>query len=152
MGTFLDDLKKGLETGNFNSEAAKKIKDIEVASLDIKPVDAEKSIENRLKNVNVSEVTEEEAALANAKYEETMLKYKKEDEENKEIALVINQVDTLTEIEEMVRLSIDDMFSFVKTLEDNFKEKLYDDAKYADLNKRIQDINVIYRDFKTKVV
>ncbi len=152
MGTFLDDLKKGLDTGDFNSEAAKKIKDIEVASLDIKPDDAEKSIEERLKNVNVKVVTEEEAALANAKYEETMFKYKKEDEENKEIALVINQLDTLTEIEEMVRLSIDDMFSFVKTLEDNFKEKLYDDAKYIELKQKVEDIKLKYSDFKTNVV
>lgn len=127
MSTFLDDLKNSVDKGEFNSEAAKKI--IEISKLadtkvpkggfkseeDLKEL--QKSVDKRVQEAGVKSVSEEEALELNSEYEKKMAEIKEQDAINQ-------QVVTLVEIEDMVKLSIGDMLSFVTELEEKFKKEL----------------------------
>ena len=53
---------------------------------------------------------------------------------------------TLIEIEDMVKASIEDMFSFIDEMEKVFAEKLTADNKlYGDLYSKIEELNVKYK-------
>ena len=125
--SFLDNIKNAVENGEFNSEAAKKILEIEqLADEKIKVADMKdlsKSIDQRLKNAGTKIVTEEEAVAANSEYEKKMEKIKKADEENKKKAELANVTSTLEEIESMVIASVEDMFSHINELEDKFNKE-----------------------------
>lgn len=125
MSNFLENLKKSVESGDFNSEAAKKIIEIDNAASGIEaelkdtanPTDLiEEKILDRLENAGIKTVTEEEAALANSEYEKTMLKIKDEEAAMKVIA-------TLTDIEHMVSESIEDMLDYIIDIEESFKKE-----------------------------
>jgi hypothetical protein len=136
---FLDNLKKAVETGEFNSEAAKKI--IEIDKLADEKKNAFGLVTDRIeKSGYAKSVTEEEAAPINSEYEKQMELVKKQDEENKRIAdltnLVGTQLDTLGEIEDMVELSIADMLSFVDELEGRF-QKEFDEIGRASGRERV---------------
>lgn len=127
MSDFLNNLKKDLEKGEFNSEAAKKI--TEVNSLaDEKMIgtqtgedgtevksqktveELEEAVKNRLQDAGIKHVSEEEMLAANLEYAETMEKIKRSDYINKQMALLID-------MEDMIRLSVLDMMSFVDSVE-----------------------------------
>jgi hypothetical protein len=129
---FLDNLKKAVDTGEFNSEAAKKIKAIDELA-DTK-VDADEKITERLKQAGIKIVTEEEAEVINAEYEIKMQEIKERD-------LVLQQIKTLQEIDETVMLSVQDMRDFIQTLEESFdKEK----PIHADIFTEIEKIKNKY--------
>lgn len=137
MSEFLENLKKAADEGIFNSEAAKKI--LEVNELADKklgkgtPEDFEKlkeTLEKRLENTDKTKetksLTEEEVIEINSEYEKKMKKIKETDVANAQIA-------TLLEIEDMVKASITDMFDFIGTLNVEFKDKLDESrSKYSD--------------------
>ncbi len=136
MGNFLENLKKDLENGEFNSEAAKRINDI--GKLADEKKDAELLIEKRLKEAGVKTVTEEDVVKINSQYEEQLENAKRQDAVNKALA-------TLIEIEDMVKASIDDMFSYVEELEHTF-EKEFDseDPMFGELYQKIEQIKSVY--------
>lgn len=146
---FLEDLKKSVETGNFNSEAAKKINEIDnLADEKIKTLtkpnqniddtDLSKSVNERLEKAGVKTVTEEEAAALNSDYEKKMEEIKQQDIVNKQLA-------TLIEIEEMAKLTISDMLSFANELKNKFaKEFETKNPMFADLLEKINEINMKY--------
>ncbi len=136
MGNFLENLKKDLENGEFNSEAAKRINDI--SKLADEKKDAELLIEKRLKEAGVKTVTEEDVVKINSQYEEQLENAKRQDAVNKALA-------TLIEIEDMVKASIDDMFSYVEELEHTF-EKEFDseDPMFGELYQKIEQIKSVY--------
>jgi len=145
MGTpFLDNLKKAVETGEFNSEAAKKI--IEIDKLADEKKNAFGLVTDRIEKSGFAKsVTEEEAAALNSDYEKQMELVKKQDEENKRIADLTNLVDTqlttLVEIEDMVKLSIIDMLTFTNELEEKFSKELEaKDPMFKDLYLKIQEV------------
>ena len=107
---FLKDLKKAVETGEFNSEAAKKI--IEEDKLADNPV-VSHALDNAFEKAGVKTVTEEEAAVISADYEKKMQEIKEKD-------LALKQIAVLKDIDETVMLSVYDMRDFIKTLEDTF--------------------------------
>ena len=83
MSTFLENLKKSVETGEFNSEAAKKIIEIDklaeekIKSLtktgqSIEDSDLAKSVDDRIKEAGVKIISEEEALELNSQYEKKM--------------------------------------------------------------------------------
>jgi hypothetical protein len=127
MNPFLENLKNSVEKGEFNSEAAKKI--IEISKLaetkvpiggfkseeDLKELQS--SIDKRVQESGVKSVSEEEALKLNSEYEKQMAAIKEQDTINQ-------QVVTLVDIEDMVKLSIGDMLSFVTELEEKFKKEL----------------------------
>lgn len=114
LSPFLENLKKSVETGDFNSEAAKKINEIDKLADIVAPTNGvAANLEKRLEIVGIKIITEEEAVIINSEYEEKMQEIKEKD-------LALQQIVLLKEIEETVRLSITDMQDFIKTLEDTF--------------------------------
>jgi len=146
MTNFLDNLKKAADEGEFNSEAAKKILEInELADTKIgeaTPADIEKlqeTLEKRQGEELVEPVSEEKVVEANTEYEKKMTQFKKLDAVNAQIA-------TLVEIEDMVKLSIEDMFSFTDELDAKFKKEFEtEDPIFGDLNLKIEEIKSKYK-------
>ena len=120
MNPYLENLKKAVETGDFNSEAAKKIIQIDKNADNAKGLSlteeekaelAKRRLDGTLKENTV--VTEEEVLKLNSEYEKKMADIKKQDAVNQQLA-------TLIEIEDMVKADINDMLSFVTELENKF--------------------------------
>ena len=146
MNDFLNNLKKAADNGEFNSDAAKKINEIsELADIKLTgntETNIEKlkeSLKKRITDTNkTNAVTEEEALELNSEYEKKMEKIKKQDAVNTQLA-------TLIEIEDMVKASILDMFSFTDELENKFeKEFKLKDPMFDDLVKKIRKIKNKY--------
>jgi len=146
--SFLDNLKNAVDNGDFNSEAARKL--IEIGNLaDTKFVPktneelTEKlnTVKEKLVGDNAVTVTEEEAAAINAEYEAYMEDVKKRDVVNVQLA-------TLVEIEDMVKLSVVDMLTFIDELEEKFDSEL-DKANpmFTDLITKIEEIKKNYKEF-----
>lgn len=151
MSEFLENLKKAADEGIFNSEAARKI--LEVNELaDIKlgkgtPEDLEKLKENLEKRLENSEetketksMTKEEVIEINSEYEKKMAAIKKQDAVNAQLAILI-------EIEDMVKASVNDMFSFTEELKFKFEKEL--EAKDPIFNELVQKIEEIDLKYKT---
>lgn len=133
---FLDNLKNAVDNGEFNSEAAKRIKDIDKLANEKK--DAEKLVEKRLEEAGVKTVTEEEVVAINAEYEKQM-----ELAKTKDIAAA--QLANLIEIEDMVKASISDMLSYVDELEDKFHNEFADENPlFGELSQKIEQIQSKY--------
>jgi hypothetical protein len=145
MGTFLENLKQDLEKGNFNSDAAKKINEIDELADEkfIETRDGNKYVntENLDKLVNeagVKTVTEEEAAALNSDYEKKMEEIKKQDVVNKQLA-------TLIEVEDMVKASVEDMLLYLDELEENFEKQFEEeDPMFGELSQKIEQIRSKY--------
>ena len=134
---FLNSLKNAVETGEFNSDAAKKIEEInEINKL------VDEKLKNKYKDGKAKilpvDVTSEEELKLKSDYEKKMEEIKQNDIANKQLA-------TLIEIEDMVKLSIEDMFSFVDELESKFdKEFESENQAFGDLCQKIQQIKSKY--------
>src|ERR1035437_8504121 len=116
MAKFLDDLKNAVETGEFNSEAAKKI--IEIDKLADTKTNPSSGVQDILEKAGVKpSVSEDEALKINSEYEMKMEEIKKQDTINAQLA-------TLIECEDMVQLSIGDMMTFITELETKFEKDL----------------------------
>ena len=135
MSEFLDNLKKSVDTGEFNSEAAKKIIEIDKLADEKATGNAFKMVQDRIEKAGfVESVTEEEAIVLNSEYEKKMEEIKKQDAVNTQVA-------TLIEIEDMVKLSVQDMLSFAKELEDKFSKEIEaKDPMFNDLYVKIQEV------------
>lgn len=157
---FLKNLKNAVEKGEFNSEAAKKI--IEINKLadeklrtltkpnqKIEDSELSKSVEARLQAVGTKTVTEEEATALNSDYEKKMQEIKDKDAENKRIAdlteLVDKQISTLLEIEDMVQQSVGDMVLFIEELESKFSKEFQENNPiFVELKNKITQIRTKY--------
>jgi len=159
--SFLEKLKKAVDTGEFNSEAAKKIIEIDKLAdeklstmtkpnISIEDSDLSKSINDRVKKAGIKTVSEEEVLILNSEYEKKMQEMKESDEENKRIAGLTNladkQLETLIEIEDMLKASIQDLLSFTKELEEKFgKEFEAKNPIFTNLLEKINQINMKYK-------
>jgi len=134
---FLENLKKSVEEGDFNSEAAKKI--LEIDRLADEKKNAFGLVGDRIEKTGYAEsVSEEEAAAINSEYEKKMEEVKKQDAVNQQLA-------TLIEIEDMVKASIIDMLSYAEELDDKFsKEFENEDPMFGELAQKIEQINSKY--------
>ena len=141
MGSnFLENLKKAVDDGNFNSDAAKRIIEIDKLADEKKSTPALNKIADDIDNGNIKlkTVTEEEAAMIDSNYEKEMGKIKKQDAINKQLA-------TLVEIEDMVKASIEDMLSFAQELEQKFeKEFEVEDPMFGALSLKIEEVKNKY--------
>ena len=146
--SFLENLKKSVDNGEFNSEAAKKI--IEIDKLADEKKNALDLVQDRLeKSGYAKSVTEEEVTALNSQYEIEMEAIKKKDEENKKIAEMHNIADnslrTLLEIEDMVKASIIDMFSYVDELNSEFgNEFKNENLIFGELSQKLKQIQSKY--------
>lgn len=148
MNPYLENLKKAVETGDFNSEAAKKIIQIDKNADNAKGLSlteeekaelAKRRLDGTLKENTV--VTEEEVLKLNSEYEKKMAEIKKQDAVNLQLA-------TLTDIEDMVVASVNDMVSFIKELEDKFKKEFDEnDPIFEKLKTKTLEIKLKYISF-----
>jgi hypothetical protein len=148
MNPYLESLKKAVDTGDFNSEAAKKIIQIDKNADNVQGLSlteeekaelAKRRLDGTLKENTV--VTEEEVLKLNSEYEKEMAKIKKEDTVNLQLA-------TLTDIEDMVIASVNDMVSFIKELEDKFKKEFDEnDPIFEKLKTKTLQIKLKYISF-----
>ena len=145
MVNFLEDLKKAADTGEFNSEAAKKIIEInELATSktgDGSPEHFEKLKEKveKLYEGSVKPVTEEKALELNSKYEEEMKKIKQVDAVNTQLA-------TLIEIEDMVKATIGDMLGYIEEIETRLSEEIgKENSIYSELHQKMEKIKSTYK-------
>ena len=129
---FLENLKNAVDKGDFNSEAAKKIKAVDELA-DTK-IDSEEKIDERLKIAGIKTVTEEEAEVINADYEVKMQEIKQKD-------LVLKQIKILQEIDETIKLSVGDLKDFILTLEESFDKE---NPLHAELFTEIEKMKNIY--------
>lgn len=149
MNPFLENLKNSVDKGEFNSEAAKKIIEISKLAETKVPVGGFKSeedlkglqnsINKRVQESGVKSVSEEEALKLNSEYEKKMSEIKEQD-------VVNQQVVTLVDIEDMVKLSIGDMLSFVTELEEKFKKEIEEKKlSHVNLIAKIEEIKNKYK-------
>lgn len=151
MSDFLENLKNAADNGEFNSEAAKKILEVhDLAEKKLQGKDVVEELENiksslearqdeAVEEGKIQPVSEEKVLEANTEYEKKMAQFKKLDMVNAQLA-------TLTEIEDMVKLSIEDMFGFVEELEGRFeKEFEKEDPMFGDLSQKIEQIKSKYK-------
>ena len=141
---FLNAIKNAVESGEFNSDAAKKIEEInEINKL------VDEKIKNKYKDGKVNfpkiqpenVVLEKEASELQSEYEQKMEVIRQKDNIN----IANKQLATLIEIEDMVKLSIEDMFSFVQELENKFNVELESENQvFGDLFLKIQEIKSKY--------
>jgi len=113
LSPFLENLKKSVDTGDFNSEAAKKIIEVDKVADNPSTRALWNAIEVANKEGAIKTVTEEEAAEIKTDYEKKMQEIKEKD-------LALQQIATLRDIDETVMLSVYDMRDFIKTLDENF--------------------------------
>jgi len=135
---FLENLKKSVEEGDFNSEAARKINEIDkLADEKTQPF---KDVTDRLDETGYAEsVSKEEAAELNSEYEKQMALTKKQDTVNAQLA-------TLIEIEDLVKASVVDMLEFTKELDENFSEEFKaEDPMFGDLALKMEQIRSKYK-------
>lgn len=142
MTDFLDKLKKAVDEEDFNSEAAKKIIDINELADQKTVTGSSEELDKRLEAAGVRNVSAEEAVALNSQYEEKMELIKKRDAVNVQLA-------TLIEIEDMVVASVDDMFSFIDELEVKFeKEFEAENPIFDDLSQKIKRVKSKYDSIK----
>lgn len=145
MSEFLEGLKKAADSGEFNSEAAKKIIEInelvdtKINGSDIHRFDEiRESLDKCHKEAGTKTVTEDEAIEMNSQYEKKMEQLKKMDGINAQLA-------TLMEIEDMVKASVEDMFTFVESLENRFEKEIEaEDPMLGDLSQKIEQLKAKY--------
>lgn len=145
MSDFLENLKKAADNGEFNSDAAKKILEVnELANQKSSELDTDQlkeSLQKRMEESPVPEtkVTEEEMLELNSEYEKKMEQIKVTDTANAQLAILI-------EIEDMVKASIGDMFEFTDELEAKFeKEFEAENPFFGDLHLKIEELKSKYK-------
>ena len=146
MSKFLENLKDSLDKGEFNSDIAKKMTEInELADKKIKggmtTDDLEESLINKAKEGGIKTVNEEEATEINQEYEKKLAEIKRVDAVNKEVAL-------LFEVEDAVNATIEDMFFHIKNVEAKFSEVIEnEDPIVNDLTTKINEIKEKFKQF-----
>lgn len=138
MSNFLDNLKKAVDNGEFNSDAAKKIDEIGKLAevLSANGVNVKKAVEERLENSGIRLVTDEDNAILEREFDKKLSAMNKEELLDKQLAMLID-------IEDTVLLSIGDMLSHIQDLKENFGDKL----ENTKLNKKIEEIELKYKSF-----
>lgn len=135
MSEFLDGLKKATETGEFNSEAAKKI--IEIDKLADTKTDT-KALEKLQEKAGIKSVTDEEVGTLNSAYIKKMEEINKQDVANKQLAMLVD-------IEDMVKMSIGDLMIYITQLETEMKKELEENPIFHELFLKIEEIKNHYK-------
>lgn len=130
---FLEGLKKSVESGDFNSEAAKKIIEIDkLAEAPLVPHAYTDALTKATESGAIKTVSEEEAAVLSSDFEKSM-------EDIKEKDLALKQIAILQEIDETLMLSLYDMRDFVTTIEGSFDKTKPVNAELFDAVEKIKN-------------
>lgn len=140
---FLENLKKAVDDGEFNSEAANKVNSIDkLADVVGATGGAGANIEKRINESGMKTVSEEKAVEANSEYETKMAAFKLQD-------LVNNQIAMLIDIDDMIAASIEDLFLLSSEIKNKFKKEFDDEVPvYGELSLKIDEIEKKYSTYK----
>lgn len=120
---FLNNLKNAVDKGEFNSDAAKKINEInELANEKERGGNIGKSLDDRIKKGGVKTVTEEEAVKINSDYEKKMNELKRVDNFN-------NLVSKIHTIDKVIDDNIREILDMINEVEEKFDDLNSDDKK-----------------------
>ena len=133
MSDFLKNLKNAVDNGDFNSDAAKRINEIDEKATEIGNEDVSELLQKRIDSAGVKTVSEDEVAEINSEYEKKLIEIKKQD-------FINSQIKTLIEMDELVSESIADMFSYIEDIKVNFTE----DIVYNDIKNKINELENKY--------
>lgn len=141
MGNFINDLKKAVESGEFNSDAAKKINTInEYAEKLSGTIDCEKAVEKRLDNAGIRTVTDKDNAILETDFDNQLKILRREELKTKELVM-------LMDIENAVELTIGDMLSHIQGLKKAFADEFTENSENSDLVKKVNEIELKYSSF-----
>jgi len=114
---FLKNLQNAVNTGEFNSDAAKKIVEINELASKVVISDNNQTNTDKLSKLGLVTPSAEDELALNSQYEQNMAKLKMEDTVNKQLAILID-------MDDMVIASISDVISFVSELDERFDEEI----------------------------
>ena len=131
MSSFLKNLKDAVDNGEFNSDAAKKINEIDML--------ADTTITTKKSDkIEIKTVSDEEVALINSEYEKQMENIRIIDEIN-------NKIKTLIDIDEMILNSVIDMNTFILEIKNKFSAEFDgNDTRFTKLQEKINELNSKY--------
>lgn len=136
---FLEDLKKAVEDGNFNSDAAKRINDIDKAANDVNKNkskdEIKKSIDEKVENSGAKTVDEDKVAELNSKYEEKMQQRAKEE-------TIYATIATLDNLDNEIEKARNDLFLFIQQQRNKYDP---DDSDCAELYEKINELTNKYK-------
>ena len=145
MSDFLDKLKSAVDNGEFNSEVAKKINDIDelvnvkIVNDDLKLIDKLDDVTERSASEDVVKLSVEEITEANTEYERKMSHFKKIDFINGSYANLVN-------IDNVINQSIEDIINYIGDIESQFENEISeDDPMITQLVTEIERIKLKYK-------
>lgn len=143
---FLNDLKESLEKGNFNSDAANKINEIDKKAEKYADKGIPEMNEDLKKKIEESgglkdSVSEDEVPELNTEYEKKMAQFKKMDKINFEIA-------TLNNIEENLMNLQTELSNFINILRKKYEKE---DQELPELKLLYEKINELENKFKLNI-
>jgi hypothetical protein len=127
---FLDKLKKTLDEGEFNSDAANLINQIHEAAENVNTKEVEEKVEKQREEAETKPKTQDELNKAKNQYEEKITQLRKLDEINRLLVDFIN-------LEAYINDSLEELKNMVLECENNFIE---DGSEYDELRDKINSI------------
>jgi len=150
---FLKKLKDSVDSGEFNSEAAQKINEISelaekkmsdpsiVGESDVDKLNSfNETLNNRVKDGGIKKVDEKDVDKLNTEYEKKMDEFKKLDEVNRNVAILIEHDDTID-------LTITSLLERINEMEKKYKKELKKPKNdtYGQLLKKINELKTKYK-------
>jgi len=141
---FLEDLKKAVESedSTFNSDAAKKINEINKRADQIKKDKSEneikESVSKRVEDSGVKKVDKEKVSELNSEYHEKMKQRAKEE-------TILATIATLGNMENQIDKDIQELYQFVEELKAKYNS---DDEDCGELYEKINELSDKYKLYK----
>lgn len=136
---FLDELKKAVDEGNFNSEAAKKINKIDDLANKKQNKSSNKdlmdSINEKIDKSGTKTVNDDEISEINSNYQKIMEQRSKEEK-------IFAIIATLDNIDNEIQNKIKDLHKLIVEQKDKFNEN---DKGYDKLQNKIEELNNKYK-------
>lgn len=139
MSDFLKKLKDAADNGEFNSEAAKKIIEIDKKANDFSETkttnEMEESLNKKIEDSGVKSVSEEDVAKLNSEYEEKMKEHAKKEK-------ILATIATLSNMDDDIEKIMNDLFLFIFKLKSNYDPE---DKDCGELYEKIKELENKYK-------
>ena len=138
MSNFLENLKNAADNGEFNSDAAKKINEIDEKANDFTKMKTteqmEESLTEKALEVGIKTVSEEDVAKLNSEYEEKMKIRAKEE-------ILLATVVTMINMDEEINGKVEELRLFIADQKKQFDPE---DDVHKELYKKIDELTFNY--------
>lgn len=128
--SFLDGLKNALDSGEFNSDAAKYITEIHKAAENVDIRETEEKLEKNREAIVNAPVDADEIKKREEEYEEKITKLKRLDSINATLVSIIN-------LEADVNDALTNLKSYIDEIEEDF---IGDESEYEELKEKLEKI------------